>query len=111
MKHEFRDYLDYIQRSMELALSFTTDMSLEDFRDDEKTHYAVIRCLETIGEAAKRNPEDFRHAHPDIPWKSMAGMRDRLIHGYDVADSEIVWVTVRDTVPAILQMIAQLTDE
>lgn len=41
MKHEFRDYLDDIQRSMELALSFTTDMSLADFRDDEKTQYAV----------------------------------------------------------------------
>ena len=111
MKYEFRDYLDDIQRSMELALSFTTDMSLADFRDDEKTQYAVIRCLEVIGEAAKRIPEEFRQGHPDIPWKSMAGMRDRLIHGYDVVDSEIVWVTVRDTIPAILQMIAQLTDE
>jgi uncharacterized protein with HEPN domain len=96
---------------MELALSFTTDMSLVDFREDEKTQYAVIRCLEIIGEAAKRIPEEFRKGHPDIPWKSMAGMRDRLIHGYDVVDSEIVWITVRDTLPAILPMIAQLTDE
>ena len=111
MKHEFRDYLDDIQRSMELTLSFTTDMSLSDFRDDEKTQYAVVRCLEIIGEASKRIPEEFREGHPEIPWKSMAGMRDRLIHGYDVVDCEIVWVTVRDTIPAILQMIAQLTGE
>lgn len=96
---------------MQLALSFTTDMSLADFRNDEKTQYAVIRCLEIIGEAAKRIPEEFRQGHPDIPWRSMAGMRDRLIHGYDVVDSEIVWVTVRDTIPAILQMIAQLSDD
>ncbi len=111
MKQEFRDYLDDIQRSMDLALSFTIDMSLADFRDDEKTQYAVVRCLEIVGEAAKRIPEEFRQSHPDIPWKSMAGMRDRLIHGYDVVDSEIVWITVRDTIPAILQKIAQLTGE
>lgn len=60
---------------------------------DEKTRYAVIRCLEIVGEAVKRIPEDFQQSHPDIPWKSMAGTRDRLIHGYDVVDSEIVWIT------------------
>jgi uncharacterized protein with HEPN domain len=96
---------------MELARSFTDDLSLADFGDDEKSQYAVIRCLEIIGEAAKRIPEEFRQAHPDIPWKSMAGMRDRLIHGYDVVDIEIVWVTVRDTIPAILQKVARLTGE
>lgn len=96
---------------MGLALSFTTNMSLVDFREDEKTQYAVIRCLEIIGEAAKRLPEEFRQSHSDIPWKSMAGMRDRLIHGYDVVDSEIIWITVRDTIPDILRKIAQLTGE
>ena len=111
MKREFRDYLDDIQRSMELALSFTADMSLADFQVDEKTQYAVIRCLEVIGEAAKRIPDEFRQGHSNIPWKSMAGMRDRLIHGYDVVDSEIVWITVRDTIPAILRKITQLPGE
>lgn len=96
---------------MELTISFTADISLADFQDDEKTQYAVIRCLEIIGEAVKRIPDDYRQSHPDIPWKSMAGMRDRLIHGYDVVDNEIIWVTVKETIPGILEKITSLTDE
>lgn len=86
-------------------------MILDDFQNDEKTQYAVIRCLEVIGEAVKRIPEDFRELHPDIPWRAMAGMRDRLIHGYDVVDNEIIWITVRNTIPSILEKLSQLIDE
>ena len=111
MNREFRDYLNDIQKSMELTLSFTSGMTLADFQNDEKTQYAVIRCLEVIGEAVKRIPEDFRQSHPGIPWKAMAGMRDRLIHGYDVVDNEIVWVTVKGTIPGILDKITKLSAE
>lgn len=86
-------------------------MILDDFQNDEKTQYAVIRCLEVIGEAVKRIPEDFRELHPDIPWRAMAGMRDRLIHGYDIVDNEIIWIIVKDTIPSILKKISQLIDE
>ena len=111
MKNEFRDYLDDIKKSMEFALSFTLEMTLDDFQNDEKTQYAVIRCLEVIGEAVKRIPEDFREQHPVIPWRAMAGMRDRLIHGYDVVDNEIIWITVKDTIPGILEKISHLIVE
>jgi len=96
---------------MELALSFTSGITLTEFRKDEKTQYAVIRCLEVIGEAAKRIPEDFRERHSDIPWKAMAGMRDRLIHGYDVVDNEIVWITVKNTIPGLFEKISRLTSD
>jgi len=67
---------------------------LNDFQSDPKTLYAVIRCIEVIGEAVKRLPDNLRDKYPDIPWKAIAGMRDRLIHGYDVVDNEIVWNTI-----------------
>jgi len=51
----------------------------------------VIRCLEILGEATKRLSPEFRHLHPDLPWRAMAGMRDVLIYVYDQVDSEEVW--------------------
>jgi uncharacterized protein with HEPN domain len=64
------------------ARDFVGAMSLSMFTADEKTLYAVIRALEVAGEAAKRVPEKVRLAHPEIPWRSLAGMRDKLIHDY-----------------------------
>ncbi len=96
---------------MQFTQSFVSGMSLDDFVSDVKTQFAVIRCLEVIGEAAKRIPDDFRNSHSEIPWKAMAGMRDRLIHGYDVVDSEIIWATVQNTIPALIESIFHLIEE
>ncbi len=73
-----------------------------------KSQFAVIRCLEIIGEATKRLPDDFRDNNSDIPWKAMAGMRDRLIHGYDVVDHEIIWTTVTKTIPKLIIRLKKL---
>jgi uncharacterized protein with HEPN domain len=78
-------------------------MNFSDFKNDEKSQYAVIRCLEIIGEATKRLPENFRNEKTEIPWKAMAGMRDRLIHGYDIVDTELVWKTIKETLPIVLK--------
>ncbi len=66
-------------------------MSFELFRDDDKTTSAVIRKFEIIGEAIKHIPNDIREQYPEIPWKDIVGMRDRLIHGYFGIDYKIVW--------------------
>jgi len=87
---------------------FIKDQTLESFKNDDKTQFAVIRCLEIIGEATKRLPENLRESNPKNPWKAMAGMRDRLIHGYDVVGPEIVWVTVTRTIPVIIQKLKNL---
>jgi uncharacterized protein with HEPN domain len=110
LSRDFRDFLNDIVRAMEFAISFTADMSFEEFQSDDKTQYAVIRCLEIIGEAAKRIPDDYRNDHPEIPWRAMAGMRDRLIHGYDVVDAEIIWTTVLRTIPELLDLLSRLVD-
>lgn len=108
MKIEYIDSLNDIFRSMELSQKFIHDLTLQSFKEDDKTQFAVIRCLEIIGEATKRLPDTLRDSNPDIPWKAMAGMRDRLIHGYDVVDPEIIWVTVTVTIPEIMYKIKEI---
>ena len=69
------------------------------FCSDAKTAYAVIHALEIIGEATKRLPESVKKAYPDLPWRSMAGMRDKLIHDYFGVDFTVIWKTVSDDLP------------
>ena len=72
---------DIIQNMRE-AEDFIRGMSFEDFELDKKTFNAVVRSIEVIGEAAKNVPESLRSRYPAVPWKEMAGMRDKLIHSY-----------------------------
>jgi uncharacterized protein with HEPN domain len=102
MKKEYLDYLNDILKSMKLSQDFIKNLTLQSFTEDEKTQYAVIRCLEIIGEATKQLPINLREKNSEIPWKAMAGMRDRLIHGYGVVDPEIIWVTVTKTIPELI---------
>lgn len=99
MKRNYAIYLQDILDNLALAESFTAGLSYEDFRRDTRTVYAVIRCLEVMGEAAKNIPTATRRKYPDIPWKEMAGMRDKLIHGYSGVDSHKVWLVVQDYLP------------
>jgi uncharacterized protein with HEPN domain len=105
-----QEALEDIKRNLELIVEFTGSIDRTGFEAEYKTQYAVIRALEIVGEAAKRIPQDFRDRRPDIPWKAMAGMRDRLIHSYDNINVEIVWNTARDTVPAVLSGILELKE-
>lgn len=71
-------------------------MTFKQFIEDEKTSFAVIRALEIIGEATKNIPENIKETHPDVPWKEMAGIRDKLIHDYFGVDLEVVWNTATE---------------
>jgi len=99
-----RDFLDYLEDMVEYvgkAVHFTEGMEYDEFVRDEKTALAVVKALEIVGEAAEKIPAHVKERHPRIPWREMAGMRDRLTHGYFSVDLSIVWKVVKDRLPAL----------
>ncbi len=93
---------------MERAEDYVRDMSFEAFSDDLRTSDAVIRCLEVIGEATKQIPEGVRARHPSIPWRAMAGMRDKIIHSYFNVDFEAVWLVTKEDIPALRPLLERV---
>lgn len=91
-----------IATAARLVLEFTEGMGKADFLDDIKTQSSVLHQLMVLGEAVKRLSDNFRARHPEISWTLMAGMRDKLIHGYDIVDLEEVWKTANRDVPDLL---------
>ena len=106
---ELRDYIRDLIEACEDILSFTKGMSYSDFVADKKTVNAVIRSLEVIGEATKKLPVSLRDNYADVPWKQMAGMRDKLIHEYFGIDIQMVWQVIEKHIPDVLASIKEIT--
>ena len=102
---EYRDYLQDMLDSIDGIKSFVGDMTLEDFAKDKKTINAVVRGIEIIGEATKKFSKSLKEKYPSIPWKKMAGMRDKMIHEYFGVDVEIVWKTAKEDIPSLKPLI------
>ena len=102
------DYLADVVLSARLILAYVEGVGQEQFFQDTKLQDSVIRRLEIIGEAAGRVSPEFRATHPEVPWGSMIGMRNRMIHGYDDIDLGVVWNTSRESVPNLLALIEPL---
>jgi uncharacterized protein with HEPN domain len=84
------------------ALAYVDGVERERFLGDAGVQDQVIRCLEVVGEAARRTPDGIRAMYPSVPWAQMAGLRNRLAHEYDAVDMESVWLTVTRDLPKIL---------
>jgi uncharacterized protein with HEPN domain len=110
-KRVYWDYVKDISDSIEDAQEFVKGYTFEDFKNDKKTIYAVIRAIEVIGEATKKIPRSIRDKYPDIPWKDMAGMRDKLIHEYFGVDVEVLWKTAQQDLPTLRVLISEVMGE
>lgn len=108
---EYGDYIQDIIDSIAESGDFVHGMSYESFTGDKRTVNAVIRSLEVIGEAAKNVPQNMRDRYPDIPWKKMAGMRDKLIHEYFGIDLEIVWQVIANELPPLQPRLKKMLED
>lgn len=99
------EYLADVREAMHRVVTYTRDMSYDQFMADPRTQDAVVRNLEVIGEAAKGLSDEVRQQSPHIPWKSMAGMRDKMIHHYFGISYDIVWTVASQEIPALLPKI------
>ncbi len=99
MKKDDMIFLRHILDAIRWIEEYTHDMDYEGFRAAHLAQDGVIRQLEIIGEATKNLSREFREKHTDIPWKDMAGMRDKLIHQYFGVDIAAVWDTLKQDIP------------
>ncbi len=106
-----QEHVEDIRDAAQKALAFVRGMTYEAFLADDKTAYAVVRALEILGEATKRIPQSIRDRHPEVPWRAMAGIRDKLIHDYVNVNLEVVWKTVTEDLPALLPLIQHVLDK
>ena len=104
-------YLEHILESINKIKNYTSEMTIDDFLKNSQTQDAVIRNFEIIGEATKGINSTFRNKYPDVEWKKMAGMRDKLIHFYFGVNYEILWQTIKNRIPEIKPVIIQILQD
>lgn len=105
------DYLRDIAENAAKAEAFTARVDFDEFLANEMRAYATIRALEIIGEAVKQVPAELRDKYPEIPWRAIAKMRDKLIHHYFGVNLGVVWKTVTEDIPPLKQVVEQILQE
>jgi len=105
------DLLGDIQEAARRLRAYTAGMTYEAFMADSKTQDAVIRNLEIMGEAAKNLSAELRAKYPVVPWKSMAGIRDRLIHHYFGVNLDIIWEIVTVELPEVVAQLEKILEQ
>ena len=109
-ERDFRDYLHNMLEAADKVALFIQGMTEQQFLVDEKTQYAVVRALEVIGEAAKKVPGAIRSQQPDLPWREVVGMRDKLIHDYFGVNLAVVWKTATEDAPRIAAVLRKTVE-
>jgi uncharacterized protein with HEPN domain len=107
-KRDIRDYLQDILTHIDLAEQFIEGFTFDELRADARTTLALTRAIEVIGEAAKQIPISLREQYPEISWKNLVGMRDRIAHVYFSINLNIVWNTVKEELPSLRPVIQDI---
>ena len=110
MKRDYQDYLRDMLDNAEKALEFVHGMEYDEFFEDQKSVYAVVRALEIIGEAARQVPEDVRADHPGLAWREIGGMRNKLSHEYFGVNSKVVWRTLKEDLPPMIPALRKMLE-
>ncbi|HEX2908778.1 MAG TPA: DUF86 domain-containing protein [Phototrophicaceae bacterium] len=101
-------YIGHMLDTATKACSFVEGIEREDYDEDEQLRIALAHLLQIIGEAARRVSESFRLTHPELPWKQIVGMRNKVVHDYMYIDEDVVWETVLNDLPALLAQLEAL---
>lgn len=113
-QNRLSDYLDHMQQAAADACSFVEGLGKDDFLEDKRTQQAVIMSLIIIGVAATKIMDGhagFTEAHPEVPWRGMRGMRNRIAHGYFDINLDVVWDTVQTALPALLNQLSSVRQD
>jgi uncharacterized protein with HEPN domain len=108
------DYLNHMLEATQQACSYIEGMGKDDFLADKRTQQAVILNIVIIGETATKllkDHETFLDQHPDVPWRNMKGMRNRIAHGYFDINLDVVWDTVQTALPQLLERLPAILED
>ena len=109
-----REWRFYIKDMIEFGnkiLDFTAGLPRDIFFNAAVVHDATIHNIQLIGEAARHIPEDVRNANPDIPWHDIIGTRNRIVHGYDVVNQDVIWNIVQTDIPTLIPQLERLLQD